>query len=262
MRTFSSQDLQQQSGETQRAAVSGPVVIMSHGKPRAIVMSVGEFRRLKQRAGETVPSELERPRPVLRRVPMHDPLGYATSDLKRLALTMADAALSGRNREAVHAEIAAVEGRAGSQMSVAELTVEHERRSRILIPDTSPIFLLAMIGSDALDWLYVTNADVWIPDMVKTEATRPPDPGDDQRLEHRATITDWFKRNENRIHIVETHEGIEYAKAMEAWTLAGSKPELKPSWKGRGEKSVLQVLDGRRNCACGRRGRCRACRRQ
>lgn len=113
VRTFTSQDLQQQSGEIQRAAVSGPVVIMSHGKPRSIVMSVDEFRRLKQRAGETVPSELERPRPVVRRVPMRDPLGYTTSDLKSLALTMADAALSGRNREAVHAEIAAVERRLG-----------------------------------------------------------------------------------------------------------------------------------------------------
>ena len=79
--------------------------------------------------------------------------------------------------------------------------------------------------------------------MVRAEATRAPDPGDDQRHQHRATLTDWFRRNENRIHIVETHEGQEYAKAMEAWVLAGSKPELKPSWKGRGEKSVFQVLD-------------------
>ncbi|KWV58080.1 hypothetical protein AS156_35205 [Bradyrhizobium macuxiense] len=113
MRTFSSQDLQQQSGEIQRAAVSGPVIIMNHGKPRSIVMSVDEYRRIKQKAGEEVAPELERPRPVVRRVPMRDPLGYATSDLKSLALSMADAALSGRNKEAVRAEIAAVERRLG-----------------------------------------------------------------------------------------------------------------------------------------------------
>ena len=41
------------------------------------------------------------------------------------------------------------------------------RRSRILIPDTTPLSLLALIGSDALDWLFVPNADVWISDMVK-----------------------------------------------------------------------------------------------
>jgi hypothetical protein len=31
---------------------------------------------------------------------------------------------------------------------------------------------------------------------------------------------------------------------MEAWLLAGAPKELKPSWKGRGERSILQVLDG------------------
>jgi prevent-host-death family protein len=115
MRTFSSQDLQQQSGEIQRAAASEPVVIMNHSKPRSIVMSVDEFRRLKEKAGEPVPRELDKPRPIVRRVPMRDPLGYSTSDIRNLALTMADAAMSGRNREAVQAEIDAVERRLGLQ---------------------------------------------------------------------------------------------------------------------------------------------------
>jgi hypothetical protein len=120
---------------------------------------------------------------------------------------------------------------------------EIERRSRILIPDTTPLSLLAMVGSDALDWLFVPKADVWISDMVKQEAIRDPDPGDDQRLQHRAVLKQWFARNANRIHIKTTREGDEYAKAMQNWELAGSKPELKPSWKGRGERSVLQVLE-------------------
>jgi hypothetical protein len=100
-----------------------------------------------------------------------------------------------------------------------------------------------MVGADALDWLFVPNADVWILDMVKEEAVRDPDPGDDQRLLHRPVLRDWFARNENRIHIKATSEGEEYAKAMMTWQLAGSKPELKPSWRGRGERSVLQVLE-------------------
>jgi hypothetical protein len=120
---------------------------------------------------------------------------------------------------------------------------EIERRSRILIPDTTPLSLLALIGSDALDWLFVPKADVWISDMVRQEAVRDPDPGDDQRLQHRAVLKQWFARNANRIHIKTTREGEEYAKAMENWRLAGSKPPLKPSWKGRGERSVLQVLE-------------------
>jgi hypothetical protein len=120
---------------------------------------------------------------------------------------------------------------------------EIARRSRILIPDTTPLSLLALIGSDALDWLFVPKADVWISDMVRQEAVRDPDPGDDQRLQHRAILKQWFARNANRIHIKTTREGEEYAKAMENWQLAGSKPQLKPSWKGRGERSVLQVLE-------------------
>jgi hypothetical protein len=120
---------------------------------------------------------------------------------------------------------------------------EIERRSRILIPDTTPLSLLAMVGRDALDWLFVPNADVWISDMVQQEAVRDPDPGDDQRLQHRTVLKEWFAGNANRIHIKTTREGEEYAKAMENWKLAGSKPELKPSWKGRGERSILQVLE-------------------
>jgi hypothetical protein len=117
------------------------------------------------------------------------------------------------------------------------------RRSRILIPDTSPLSLLSLIGSDALDWLFVPGADVWISDMVQEEAIRDPDPGDDQRLQQRAVLKEWFARNANRINIKPTPEGEEYAKAMQNWKLASAKPELKPSWKGRGERSVLQVLE-------------------
>ena len=117
------------------------------------------------------------------------------------------------------------------------------RRSRILVPDTTPLSLLALIGSDALDWLFVPGAGVWISDMVKEEAIRDPDPGDDRRLQHRAVLKEWFARNANRIHIKTTREGEEYAKAMQNWELAGSKAELKPSWKSRGERSVMQVLE-------------------
>jgi hypothetical protein len=126
-------------------------------------------------------------------------------------------------------------------VTVKQAKDEIERRPRILIPDTTPLSLLALVSSDALDWLFVPNADVWISDMVKQEAIR--DPGDDQRLQHRATLKRWFAGNANRIHIKTTRGGEEYARAMQNWELAGSKPELKPSWTGRGERSVLQVLE-------------------
>ena len=113
MREFSSLDLQQHSGEIQQSAAISPVVILSHGKPRSVVMSVEEFRRLKRAAGETLPPELERPRAIVRRGPLRDPLGYVTTDIWEVATAMADAAISGRNRDAVRAEIRAVERRLG-----------------------------------------------------------------------------------------------------------------------------------------------------
>ena len=119
------------------------------------------------------------------------------------------------------------------------------RRTRILIPDNTPLSLLAMIGTEALDWLFVPGGEVWVTDMVKEEAIRRPDEDEDQRELHRADLAAWFAANVDRIHVQPTDEGQEYRKAMEAWRRVPSSPaELKPSWKGRGEKSILQALDG------------------
>jgi hypothetical protein len=71
------------------------------------------------------------------------------------------------------------------------------RKARILIPDNTPLSLLAMVGPDALDWLF---AEVWVTDMVKYEALRDPDEGGDQRERHRRDIANWFERNKHLIH--------------------------------------------------------------
>ena len=63
-----------------------------------------------------------------------------------------------------------------------------KRVSRLLIPDNTPLSLLAWIGGEALDWLFVVGAEVWVTDMVKAEALRDPDPGEDPRAAHRAEI--------------------------------------------------------------------------
>ena len=112
MKVFTSLDLQQRTGDIQRDAASEPVVITSHGRPRLVISSVEEFARLKRAGGEQVPREIVRERrAVVRRGIPIDPLGYDTSDIRKCALAMAEAALSGRNREFVDAEIAAVEKR-------------------------------------------------------------------------------------------------------------------------------------------------------
>jgi hypothetical protein len=61
----------------------------------------------------TPPGKVPRSRLVVVRGFPTDPLGYDTTDLRQVALAMAEAAQSGRNRDAVQAEIRAVERRFG-----------------------------------------------------------------------------------------------------------------------------------------------------
>ena len=83
------------------------MLITSHGKPRAVVMSVEEFRRLKAKAGEPVPAEAE-PKAAATLRAADDPLGYDVSDFRAAALRMAEDFKSGRTREAIDAELARV----------------------------------------------------------------------------------------------------------------------------------------------------------
>jgi hypothetical protein len=121
---------------------------------------------------------------------------------------------------------------------------EGMRRARILIPDNTPLSLLAMIGQTALDWLFAPGAEVWVTDMVREEALRLPDHDDDKRDVHRAELVAWFERNAQLIHVQTTDEGEQFREAMENWRALGSPPERKPRSRGRGERSILQVLDG------------------
>jgi hypothetical protein len=45
--------------------------------------------------------------------------------------------------------------------------VTDARKPRLLIPDTTPLSLLSMMGKAALDWLFELGAEVWITDMVR-----------------------------------------------------------------------------------------------
>jgi len=109
MKVYSALDLQQRTGDIQRAAVSEPVIVTNHGRPRLVIVTIEEYARLKEASGE---QELRRERKaVVRRGTPEDPLGYDTSDFYACAKAMSEAALSGKNRAFVQAEIAAVEKR-------------------------------------------------------------------------------------------------------------------------------------------------------
>jgi hypothetical protein len=80
-----------------------------------VISSVEEFVLLAEAIEEPVPTDVIRERkPVARRGLPEDPLGYDTTNIKSCALAMAEAALSGRNRLFVDAEIKAVKKRFGT----------------------------------------------------------------------------------------------------------------------------------------------------
>ena len=111
MRIFTSMDLQKQTGDVQRAAAQEGAVITSHGKPRNVMLSIEEFRRLKLAAGERLPRMAE-PRPAVIRH-RDDPLAYDVKDVMAAARRMAEDALAGRNEDAVGAELDALRNRLG-----------------------------------------------------------------------------------------------------------------------------------------------------
>jgi prevent-host-death family protein len=106
MQSFPALDLQQRTGDIQRAAIRNPVLLTSHGKPRSVIMSAEEFRRLKTAAGEPVPPELQEAGTTLRG--REDPLGYDMSDFGAAVDQMVADVKSGRTRAAVEAELEGV----------------------------------------------------------------------------------------------------------------------------------------------------------
>lgn len=126
MEEFGSLHLRTELGEVLAASDTAPVVLLNRGQPRAVLMSAEEFRRLKRAAGEAVPRAALPRRATVVRGREDDPLGYDTSDLLACAREMADAALSGRNRAAVDAELARVKRRFGPARTGATQASERE----------------------------------------------------------------------------------------------------------------------------------------
>ncbi len=119
---------------------------------------------------------------------------------------------------------------------------DDDRIPRLLIPDNTPLSLLSMLGKAALDWLFAIEAEVWVTDMVRIEALRDPDPGDDQRAQQRRALCEWFHENRHRIRVQSTPEGRDYEREMRNWSRGGSVPDDKPSWRNRGERSMAEIL--------------------
>jgi hypothetical protein len=117
MRKYSSLDLQQRTGEIQAAALRNPVALTFHGRPRTIMLAVDEFCRLKDIAGEPVPSELRQATPEVLGPLSEDVFGYETADPVAAVVRMAHDAVRGVNQPQVSSEakrFAALFGKGGA----------------------------------------------------------------------------------------------------------------------------------------------------
>jgi prevent-host-death family protein len=110
MLVISSLKLRRRTGEVQIEAAREPVVVTTHGRPRCVVLSVEEYARLKRAASEPVPVELAPQRGETARSEP-DKLGYDLSDVAAALRAMAADAISGRTRDAVKVELAAIRRR-------------------------------------------------------------------------------------------------------------------------------------------------------
>lgn len=115
MKTFTALDLQRRSGEIQDLSGGDPVLVTSHGKPRRVLMSVEEYRRLKTAAGEPLPAELSTRWNSVTLDGRVDPLGYDVSDLDTAVDRMIEDVRTGRTREAVAAELEGVRRTMGTR---------------------------------------------------------------------------------------------------------------------------------------------------
>lgn len=90
-----------------QAIAKEPVLITGYGRARSVMISIEEYCRLKSKAGEPVPSELNFKRAVTVRE-RAVPTGYDTSDLAAAVRQMADDLRSGRMRSVIDKELSGV----------------------------------------------------------------------------------------------------------------------------------------------------------
>ena len=113
MLSVTSQDLQKQVGDVQTQAAREPILITARGRPRCVLLSVEEYARLKEAAGESVPENARRKSTTYR--PQANALGYDLRDIHAALLAMADDAASGSGEDEVRRELAAVRRRLGRE---------------------------------------------------------------------------------------------------------------------------------------------------
>jgi hypothetical protein len=103
-------------------------------------------------------------------------------------------------------------------------------RTALLVPDDGALLALAEYGADALDWLFLSGAAVFVTDAVRREIVRDRNPGeDDYAPRQRPLLAHWFGQNAGRIRVLPSRQGAAYDHDMAQWERGGHSGPA-PSW--------------------------------
>jgi hypothetical protein len=92
----------------------------------------------------------------------------------------------------------------------------------ILLPDDGALLAMAEHGADALDWLFLSGARVYVPEAVHHEIVRDRGPGeDDYAPRERPVLALWFERNGDRIRVLPDDEVPRHRTEQERWRRSG-----------------------------------------
>lgn len=104
-------------------------------------------------------------------------------------------------------------------------------RTTIFVPDDGALLAIAEHGREALDWLFLPNANVIVTDVVRHELLRDRAQGeDDYAPGQRPLLALWFERNADRISIIPTEAGERHSHDNERWERSGHPAGGAPAW--------------------------------
>lgn len=104
-------------------------------------------------------------------------------------------------------------------------------RAIILLPDDGALLAIVEHGIDALDWLFLPGAQIFVTDAVRHELLRDRVIGeDDYAPQQRPLLALWFERNVARVSVISSEAGDRHRRETEHWERTGHRVDGAPTW--------------------------------
>lgn len=115
-------------------------------------------------------------------------------------------------------------------------------RTAILVPDDGALLAMAEYGADALDWLFLSGAKLFVTDAVRHEVLRDRKAGeDDYAPAQRPLLAHWFEKNAGRIGVIESEQNVAHERDVGRWERGGHAGPA-PSWDWEDEPRAADAV--------------------